>query len=184
MPDTTQPERKASLLGWVLGLLIAGIAILGLGTYLAWRILVPRVEVIRSSSGVEIKTPVGNLKASADGDDTGLPKYPGAEITEPGATVEIESPSEDTVAIIVAKFRSNDSIDKVNDWYHERLGPDFEREGSGKMERKRLVYGTEVSSADVVYLRDREHVMEAVILRRKGLATEIVLLRAGEPQAK
>lgn len=184
MPETPQPERKSSLLWWALGLLGAGIAILGLGTFIAWRILAPQVEVIRSSSSVEIKNPAGDLKASREGDDTGLPKYPGAELSEPGATVEIESPAEDTVFVTVAKYRTADSMDTVDAWYRERLGADFEREGSGKMQRKKVIYGAEVSSEDVVFLQDREHALQAVILRRKGLATEIVLVRAGEPQAK
>lgn len=183
-PGTAPPEGKSSLLPWLLGLLGAGVMILGLGTFIVWRILAPQVEVVRTSSGVEIQTPVGNLKASREGDDTGLPKYPGAELTEPGATVEVESPAEDNVAITVAKYRSNDPLDKVEAWYKERLGPDFEREGAGKMERKRVIYGTDVSNDDVAFLQDREQLLQAVVLRRKGLATEIVLLRAGEPEAK
>ncbi len=184
MPEPAKPERSSSLLWWVLGLLVTGIVVLGAGTIIAWRILAPQVEVIRTSSGVEVKTPVGDLKAKREGDDTGLPKYPGAELTEPGATVEIESPAEDSVAITVAKYRTNDAIDKVDGWYRERLGPEFERESTGKMERKRAIYGTEVSADDVAFLQDREQQVLAVILKRKGLATEIVLLRAGEPEAK
>lgn len=179
-----EPERKSSLLWWLLALLGTGVAILGLGTFIVWRVIAPEVQVIRTAGGVEIQTPVGNLKASREGDDTGLPKYPGAELTEPGATVEVESPAEDNVSITVAKYRSADSIDKVDAWYKERLGPEFEREGGGKMERKRVIYGTDVSSDDVAFLQDRERLLQVVVLRRKGLATEIVLLRAGEPDAK
>ena len=178
------PEPKSSLLPWLLGLLVAGIAILGLGTVIVWRVIAPQVEVIRTSGGVEVNTPVGRLKAGREGDETGLPKYPGAELTEPGATVEVESPTEDNVAITVAKYRTTDALDKVDDWYKERLGTDFEREGLGKMDRKRLIYGTEVSTGDVAFLQDRERLLQAVILRRKGLLTEIVLLRAGAPEAK
>ncbi len=180
MPEPEKVEGKGSLLWWVLGLLVTGIAILGLGTVIVWRIVAPQVEIVRTSAGVEVKTPAGSLKAS-EGDDTGLPKYPGAEITEPGTTVEIESPAEDNLAVTVAKYTSKDELDKVDDWYKERLGPEFDREGSGKMERKRVIYGTEVSSSDVAFFQDREHLLQAVILRRKGSVTEIVLLRAGEP---
>lgn len=184
MTEAAKPERKPSLLWWLVALLGAGIVILGIGTLILWRIVAPQVDVVRTSTGVEVKTPIGDLKASREGDDTGLPKYPGAELTEPGATVEIESPSEDALAITLAKYRSNDAVDTVDAWYKERLGTEFEREGAGRMERKRAIYGTEVSADDVAFVRDRENVLEVVIVRRKGLATEIVLLRAGEPQAK
>ena len=176
--------RAGSLLGWMLGLLAVGILVLGLGTYAVWRIVAPEVEVIRTATGVEVKTPVGDLRAKREGDETGLPKYPGAETTEPGATVEIESPTEESVAVTVAKYRSNDPLDKVEEWYKARLGPDFEREGSGRMERKRIIYGTDVSMDDVAFFKERELLLEAVILRKKGLATEIVLVRAGEPEAR
>jgi hypothetical protein len=184
MPEPAQSERTSSLLWWVLGLLGCGIVVLGLGTVLAWRILAPQVEVVRSSGGVEVKTPAGGVNVHREGDDTGLPKYPGAELTEPGATVEIESPVEDLVAVTVARYRSADPVDKVDDWYRERLGGEFEREASGKMERKKAIFGTEVASSDVAYVRDRENLLEAVVLRRKGQGTEIVLVRAGEPEAR
>jgi hypothetical protein len=184
MPEAAQPERKGSLLWWALGLLAAGTAVLGLGAFAAWRVLMPQVEVIRTDSSLAVKTPVGDFKALREGDETTLPVYPGAELTDPGATIELESPSEDTVSITVAKYRSSDPLDKVDEWYKLQLGPDFEREGTGRMERKRIIYGAEVSADDVAYLFDREEVMKFVILRRKNLSTEIVLVRIGEPDAK
>ena len=185
MAQVAQEEpRKSSLLWWALGLLVAGIAILGVGTYAVYRIIAPEVEVIRTAGGVEVRTPVGDLKAKREGDETGLPKYPAAEITEPGATVEVESPAEESVSITVAKYETKDPLDKVDAWYKERLGPEFEREGPGKMERKRVIYGTDVSAADVAFFQDRENLLQAVVLRIKGQRTEIVLLRAGEPPAQ
>lgn len=179
-PAPAGEERKTSLIAWALGLLLTGILVLGIGTYIVWRIIAPEIEVIRTASGVEVRTPAGNMTASREGDETGLPKYPAAELSEPGATVEIESPTEESVSVTVAKYRSSDAIEKVEAWYKERLGPDFEQEGRGKMERKRVIYGTDVGADDVAFFQDREQLLQAVILRRKGAATEIVLLRAGE----
>jgi len=183
VPEPAKPvkeESQPSLLWWALGLLVTGILVLGLGTVILWRVISPQVDVIRSTSGDEVKAPSAPAKANL-GDDTGLPRYPGADVTEPGTTVEIDSPAEDDIAVTVAKFSSSDAVDKVDAWYKDRLGEDFEREGAGRMERKRVIYGTEVFADDVAFFRDREHVLEAVILRRKGAVTEIVLLRAGEP---
>lgn len=180
MPEKEQAEGKeGSLLWWALGLLLTGMLILGLGTVMVWRMVSPQVEVIRTTAATEGKAPA---KAGAEGEDTGLPRYPGAEISEPGTTVEIESPSEDSIAVTTAKFTSKDELEKVDLWYKERLGADFEREGAGKMDRKRVIYGIEVSASDVAFLQDREHLLQAVVLRRKDQVTEIVLLRAGEPR--
>jgi len=180
MAEAAQPENKRSLVGWALALLGAGILILGLGTFLVWRMIAPQVDVIRTAGGGEGKAPASPEKTAPEGDGTGLPKYPGAEATEPPSTVEIDSATEEDLAVTVAKYSSKDALEKVDDWYKEHLGPEFEREGSGMMDRKRAIYGTDVAKEDVAFLLDREHALQAVILRRKGAAIEIVLVHAAE----
>ena len=182
MPET--PEKKASLLAWVLGLLGAGIVILGLGAFLAVRFLAREVQVIHTGDTVTVRTPAGEVKVTKGGDDTGLPEYPGARLTEPGATVGIEAPNGEEASVIVAKYRTDDPLDQVDAWYKERLGPDFDREGPGKMDRKKTIFGTEIRSTDIAYLDDKEEIKKVVALRRSGAGTEIILIRIAqsEPQ--
>lgn len=60
----------------------------------------------------------------------------------------------------------------------------MEREYAGKIDRKKVIYDTDLFSTDVACLDYRESAVETVILRRKGMAAEIVPVRAGEPEKK
>ena len=178
MPEAA--EKKSTIVAWILGMLAAAVLILGAGAYLTVRFLAREVQVIRTGDTTTLRTPAGELKVSKGGDDTGLPEYPGANLTEPGTTIEIEAANGEQAAVTVAKYRSDDPPDRVDEWYKQRLGTDFEREGSGKMERKKIIFGIEIRSDDVVYLNDKEELKQFVALRRSGAGAEIILIRISE----
>jgi hypothetical protein len=173
-------EKKSSILAWLLGMLAAAVVILSLGAYLVVRYLAREVQVIRTGDTVTVTTPAGELKVSKGGDETGLPEHPSAKMTEPGATVTIEAANGEEAEVTVAKYRTGEPLDQVDAWYKERLGPEFEREGTGKMERKKTVFGVEIRSDDVVFLNDKEENKQFVALRRSGAGTEIILIRISE----
>ncbi len=173
-------NKKSSVLVWILGVLVAAVVILGLGAFLAVRFLAREVQVIRTGDTVTLATPAGELKVSKGGDETGLPEHPAAKLTEPGASITIEAASGEEAEVTVAKYRTDEPLDQVDAWYQQRLGPDFEREGAGKMERKKSVFGVEIRSDDVVFLNDKEGLKQFVALRRAGAGTEIILIRISE----
>lgn len=184
-PQRPPEERKSSLLWWVLGLLATALIVLTLGGLLVVRYLARNVEVIQSSDRVEVRSPIGNVNVNKNaGDTTGLPEYPGAKLHEPGATVELESATEERVTILAAKYRTADQLDKVDAWYREKLGPEFEREGRGVMIKKKDIFGIEVRADDIAYVAKKDDELRIVTLRPvENGRVEISHVRIGEPSA-
>lgn len=75
---------------------------------------------------VSISTPVGSFEVNKGVNEAslGLPIYPGATRLEDkdSATVNIDIADETKVQVLAGKFETSDSIDKVRDFYHARLG--------------------------------------------------------------
>lgn len=179
-----QAPRKSNLLWWILGLFGVGVVILGVGSLLALRFLAGNVEVIQSGDKVEVRTPIGQFSAAKGKDETGLPQYPGATQSERGATVTVESPDSEQVVIVAAKYRSSDSVDKIDEWYREKLGPDFQRDGSGVTNHKRKIFGTTVKLEDIAYVSEKDDIVRIVVIDRKLSGAEIALVRIGKEEPK
>ena len=179
------PEKQSNLLWWVLGLLGAAVVVLGLAGLLAARFLLQDVQVHRSGEQVEIRTPVGDLKVSKDATPgSGLPVYPGATLFEPAATVELVPHQDEAVEITAARYRTSDSLDRVDAWYREQLGPEFQREGAGVMVRKKDLFGVEVKSDDIAFVSETNDLLRIVVLQKKMAAVEIALVRIGKQEAQ
>lgn len=179
------PEKKTPVLWWVLGLLGAGVALFAIGGLFFASYLVKTVQIQPAAQGVEIQTPAGSIRASRESPvDTGLPVYPGASVADTGGTVEIEAPTDDTVRIAAVHYRTSDPLEKVDAWYRDQLGPEFQREGPGVMVRKKEVLGMPVRSSDIAYIAEGSEWLRVVVIERKGLHTEIGLARIGQPEAQ
>jgi hypothetical protein len=79
------------------------------------------------TKGAEITTPFGSLKArnEENGEATGLSIYPGARVThdkdnDHGGNVVIDTPAFG-LKVIAVKYESDDSPDKVLDYYRKEL---------------------------------------------------------------
>ena len=88
-----------------------------------------RVNVEESASGkkaVSIKTPVGSMEVTKDVNEAslGLPIYPGAKRLQDKDSVSLnfDFPGDEGVRVLVAKFETPDSLEKVKGFYKERLG--------------------------------------------------------------
>ena len=185
MPDSSAPERKSHLLLWIFGLLAAGVLILSLGGLIAARFLARNIEVIQTGNRVEVRTPVGSIRADkSSGDETGLPSYPGATLAEPAGTVELTAPDEENVAITAAKYRTDDPVEKVDAWYREKLGPEFEREGAGVMRRKKDIFGIQVRSDDVAFISEKDDYVLIVAIQKKFSRVEIAHVRIGKEEGR
>ncbi len=185
-PSNPAPQKSnTAIWAWVLGLVAAGFLILGAGAFVMTRYLVRSIEVNRAAASVEINTPVGALKAAKDESaDPGLPVYPGAKIAQPGGTVELTTPDEESVSLTSAHYRTIDPLETVDAWYREQLSADFKREGPGVMIRKKDINGIVVKSSDIAYIAEKEDFVRVVALQKKFNFVEIVLLRAGKPAAQ
>lgn len=89
---------------------------------------------------VSIQTPVGSLEVRKDVDEAqlDLPIYPGAKRVQDhdAATVNMEFGGEEGVRVVVAKFETSDPIEKVRNFYQERVGTEvtkfIEKDSEGK----------------------------------------------------
>jgi len=152
---------------------------------------------------VDIRTPFGSIsvhEGSVDAKDLGLPAYPGARPTKgdhddsDNANVNISSPLFG-VKVVVQKFETDDSPDKVLDFYQKPMGKfgkvvqcnggyhgsyhhhdkdaPVSCDGSGSGSEKELKVGTE----------NNQHVV-AVKPRGKGSEFTLVYVRAKESDDK
>lgn len=184
-PTAPPPQGSRSLLWWAVGLVVAAVVILGLGSMLIAFYLARQVEVVRTGpEGVEVRTPLGSVRAEPGKADTGLPEYPNARLTETPGTVEIGGPHEEGFLVTAAKYRTNDSLSAVDEWYRSELASSFEREPAGTMVRKRRIFGTEVRSDDLAYIEEKDDVIRFVVIRRERSETEIVLARIGKQEVQ
>jgi hypothetical protein len=186
-PPVSPPPKKSNVLWWVLGLFLAGVVILGLGGLLIATYVLKDVVQVRETAGqVEVQTPAGSIKVDKTAPpDPGLPVYPGATTAESGATVEITAPDEeDSLHVTAARYRTTDPIEKVDEWYQEKLGSEFTREGPGVARRKRDILGISVKSSDTAYISEKDDTLRVVALERKGLYTEIALARIGKTETQ
>jgi hypothetical protein len=96
---------------------------------------------------LSIKTPVGSLEVGKDVDESrlGLPIYPGAQRMkdQDSANLSLSFGGEADLRLFVATFETPDPLEKVRDFYKQRLGGDVtqfvekDRQGKTVFEIKR-----------------------------------------------
>ena len=113
---------------------------------------------------ISIKTPWGSFETSVTVNPSrlGLPFYPGARFLEgeaPGSlTLDLSIKGEPSVRLVVAKFQTPDSIEKVREFYRKKLGKDvtkyIEKTDDGgtafEIKRKPLTKVVQIKTVDSV----------------------------------
>jgi hypothetical protein len=181
-----EPEKKSGLVWWILGVFLAGAVLLGLAGMFATSFFLREIVHVREAAGqVEIQTPAGSVKVDPHaGEDPGLPVYPGALVGEAGASVEVTGPTDEAMRITAAHYRTSDPLEKVDEWYQQKLGPEFRREGPGVMNRKKEIFGISVKSSDIAFISDADDLLRVVVIERKALSTHIALARIGQAETQ
>ena len=135
-PVPPAPPRTGSN---VVAIVLLGLAVIvvvsALVLWTGLRFLSHSVQINQRESGagkkeVSIKTPFGgievNKNTSVSESALGLPIYPGAKPVKgedaDSASVNIGLPGEQSVRVVAGKFETPDPIDKVEAFYHGRLG--------------------------------------------------------------
>lgn len=176
--------------GILLLLIVAGVAaVWGLKRY-------ARVDVERTAGGkrVQISTPFGELrvdKADAIAAEMKLPIYPGAVPKEQSASVKLRGRAgeeEGGLDITVAEFLTPDSLEKVDAYYRQQLGPAYKREVGEVTKtvrtqreerwRKRI----SVEARGVSYTKETEGRVRGVALEPWGSEVKITLFEVWEAQ--
>jgi hypothetical protein len=127
-PPPRQGSNALPIVLLVLGLIIllSGVAIWGGLHFLAHNVKVQVSQGINSKE-VTIKTPFGGMEVNKNIDVTeaslGLPIYPDARPLKDdhSASVSLGLPGEKRLRIVAGKFETSDSLEKVRDFYQNRL---------------------------------------------------------------
>ncbi len=177
------PRRKSNALWWILGgigllvvlLIISGLMLAGL--------IVKNVRVQKAGQQVEISTPAGQITINKPATrSVGLPIYPGATLIESGGNVELATPQNERVGLLILHYRASDSQDKVDAWYRAHLGPEFERDESGSKHGSIKVHGANVGSSGVAYVSDKDDLVRFVAISQKDGGVEITIGRIGKQE--
>lgn len=184
-PSPPAPPRSGG--NWVLiALLIVAIIVIGsvAAMYTGLRILSHSVHVkVSESAGenknVSIQTPVGDMTVRKNEEvseaSLGLPIYPGATRVphDDAANVHMNILGKQNMGIVVAKFETPDSFDKVEEFYRQRLGNSVTK-FKHKDDEGKTVFEIKSSAQDKV-----------VALKQQGSGTRIDLVRIqhGESEA-
>jgi hypothetical protein len=127
------PRTGSNVVAIVLLALALIVVVSGLVVWTGLRFLSHSVQVNVHDSGadkkqVSIKTPFGGIEVnngnSVSEAALGLPIYPGAKPLkdEGSARVNLGFPNEKSLQVVAAKFETPDPIDKVEAFYHQRVG--------------------------------------------------------------
>jgi hypothetical protein len=180
------PPPKQNVFLWILaaiGILFVCMMFAGLMILRALR--GTNLTVARNGQGVEITVPGGTTIRAGEGAVTGLPVYPGASSQGHGGGVEITSANGTQSGVSGANYTTQDSIEKVDDWYRGRLDKDFVREGPGPTSL--TVKGTTVhiETGEIAYISQTGPAVLIVSLKHGfGDSTKIDLARIGRSEAQ
>jgi hypothetical protein len=180
-PQTPPPKRNDAVL-WILAIVAGGFVVLVLGGLLVASMFIHRIHVSDTGKQVEIETPAGALRVNNDRlHPTGLPVYPDAKrIESEGSGVELSAPGGAGLAIATEKYMASDDLDKISDWYQQKLGPGYQREEHGSATHRQHVN----SDADVAYIYEKGDNVRVVALTKKSDGIEIELLRIGKKEVQ
>lgn len=147
------PRRGSNVLAIVLLTLALIVVVSGLAVWVGFHYLVRNFRVHeRDAAGggkqVSISTPFGGIHVDqgkgVNEASLGLPLYPGAkQVTDNGsASISLGLPDSNSMHLVVGKFETPDPPDKVEAFYHNRLGSEVtkftarDREGKTVFEMK------------------------------------------------
>jgi hypothetical protein len=184
------PQKSNNAIWWILGIIGACILLVVIAGLFMVAAIVHRMHVNTANNRVEIQTPIGNLKVNPESEHaTGLPVYPGATLEKSqGASLEVSDAHGKSAGLSVEKYDSDDSREKVQEWYSKHLGAEFKmtvaKSDGGSGHDQIPGVPVNVDTTDVAFTHERPDGTSVVALGRKGEGTEITLVRVGkkEPQ--
>jgi hypothetical protein len=133
-PAAPPPPRSGGNLVLIVVLILALVVVVsGVAIWTGARFLsrTVQVQVDRGQGGekdVSIRTPVGDFQIHKQAEVSearlGLPFYPGARRLsgDDSVALSMDFPGQQNVSVVVGKFETADPIEKVKDFYQQRLG--------------------------------------------------------------
>ncbi len=179
-------NRPSNTIWWVLGFFVLAICVVVVGGFLTAGYVVRNIRVDQKSQQVSVNTPAGSvtLRTTDSIKDVGLPIYPGAEIARSGGGVEVTAPNDKRVAVAGVKYRTDDSVEKVDAWYRERLSADFERHGPGEKWSDPRIGGVTIETDDIAFVAEGSGLIRVVAIKKRGNGAEIDMVRIGKQETQ
>ena len=186
-PTPPPPPRPTNPVVWILAIIGAGFVATVLFGFLFGSMFIRHFHMDDAGKKVEIETPAGAIRVNSDDKrSTGLPVYPGARpVGDESSSVDLELPAGAGVGIATEKYSTRDSLDKVTDWYAQKLGSGYHREDHGSV--LHIGHANATSDADVAFINDngeRGNGARVVALTRKSGGVEIELVRVGRKEVQ
>ncbi len=183
-PQQVQEARHNVLL-WIL----AGLAIVFFCAVFGIVMIVRAVRAtrinVRNGNNVDISVPGGVSIHAGAAVDVGLPVYPDALPEGKGGSVQITTSNENQTGVSDAHYTTSDPIEKVDEWYGERLGKDFRREGPGPKDTIVKGLTVRVETGEIVYTSEAGSAATIVSLKRTlngGTIIDLARMGARETQ--
>jgi hypothetical protein len=180
MPGVPPPPKKQNILIWILSgcgtvlVLLVIVAVLGFHSFMKNNFHVgPNGEVDMKIGSVSMHT--------GKAPDVGLPIYPGVDIPRAmGMEATLPTRKFGNQSVSQAIYSSKDSAAKVDEWYHQNLGPEFIRLDAGKSQDvlgdKSFPLPTDLGA--ISYTTKRDETRYAVTINSILGNTQIKLMRA------
>jgi hypothetical protein len=132
MPGLPPPAKKQNILIWILSGCGTVLVLLIIVAVLAFHSFMKNNVHIGQNGEVDIK--MGGVSMhTGKAPDVGLPIYPVVDLPHAmGMEATLPTRKFGTQSVSQAIYSSTDSVQKVDDWYHQNLGPEFIRLDGGK----------------------------------------------------
>jgi hypothetical protein len=132
MSGVAPPPKKQNVLIWILSGCGTVLVLLGIVGVLAFHSFMKNNVHISQNGEVDMK--IGGVSMhTGKAPDVGLPIYPGVDIAHAmGMEATLPTRKFGNQSVSQAIYSSTDSVQKVDEWYHQNLGPEFIRLDGGK----------------------------------------------------
>jgi hypothetical protein len=132
MSGVAPPPKKQNVLIWILSGCGTVLVLLGIVGVLAFHSFMKNNVHISQNGEVDMK--IGGVSMhTGKAPDVGLPIYPGVDIAHAmGMEATLPTRKFGNQSVSQAIYSSTDSVQKVDEWYHQNLGPEFIRLDAGK----------------------------------------------------
>jgi len=119
--------------------------------------------------------------------DLGIPVYSGADLPHAtGMDMTVPVKDHEPMSMSMSIYATKDSVQMVDDWYHQNLGPDFVRLDPSKSQTVTANKGfpIPVDRGAITYSSERDDIMYLVSIDSTLGKTQIKLARTNPPSAK
>jgi hypothetical protein len=182
-PGAPPVKKSQNILIWILSGCGAVIVLFVLVAILAFRSFVKNNFHVGPNGEVDVSV-AGMTMHGGKAQDVGLPIYPGADtVHATGMEMTIPNKQHGPQMMTVSIYSVKDSVEKVDNWYHQNLGAEFIRLDPGQSQATLgdKAFPFPLDSGAISYTCKSGDVNYAVTLHAIMGTTQLKLMRANAP---